>query len=170
MKDKAIAPRPHLVPNITITRRQNALALFKAFAEKALAAGASPKGLEQAFAATHLFDEGLARLAWEARLQLDDARANQLVSEVCDQLLERIAANLPSIDRKGLLPMRRHRVHLSSDEASARAVGGRRGVPVVLVVDAARMERDGHKFFVSDNGIWLTDAVPSKYLSRMPDG
>lgn len=52
MKDKAVAPRPHLVSNITITRRQNALALFKAFAEKALAAGASPKGLEQAFAAT----------------------------------------------------------------------------------------------------------------------
>ena len=52
MKDKAVAPRPHLVSNLTITRRQNALALFKAFAEKSLAAGASPKGLEQAFAAT----------------------------------------------------------------------------------------------------------------------
>ena len=38
--------------NTTITRRQNALALFQAYAEKALAAGASPKGLEQAFAAT----------------------------------------------------------------------------------------------------------------------
>ena len=38
--------------NSTITRRQNALALFQAYAEKALAAGASPKGLEQAFAAT----------------------------------------------------------------------------------------------------------------------
>ena len=38
--------------NITVTRRQNALALFQAYAEKALASGASPKGLEQAFAAT----------------------------------------------------------------------------------------------------------------------
>ncbi len=38
--------------NITIIRRQNALALFKAFAEKALATGSGPKGLEQAFAAT----------------------------------------------------------------------------------------------------------------------
>ena len=38
--------------NITVTRRQNALALFQAYAEKALAAGAAPKGLEQAFAAT----------------------------------------------------------------------------------------------------------------------
>lgn len=39
------------MPNITVTRRHNALALFQDFAEKALAAGASPKGLEQAFAA-----------------------------------------------------------------------------------------------------------------------
>jgi hypothetical protein len=40
-----------LSSNPTIVRRQNALALFQAFAEKALAGGASPKGLEQAFAA-----------------------------------------------------------------------------------------------------------------------
>lgn len=40
------------VPNITVTRRQNALALFRDFAERALARGAAPKGLEQAFAAT----------------------------------------------------------------------------------------------------------------------
>ncbi len=38
--------------NTTITRRQNALALFQAYAEKALASGAPPKGLEQTFAAT----------------------------------------------------------------------------------------------------------------------
>ena len=40
------------VSNITITRRQNALALFQDYAEKALAGGAPPKGLEQSFAAT----------------------------------------------------------------------------------------------------------------------
>lgn len=38
--------------NTTVIRRRNALALFQAYAEQALAAGASPKGLEQAFAAT----------------------------------------------------------------------------------------------------------------------
>lgn len=38
--------------NLTIARRQNVLALFQDHAEKALAQGASPKGLEQAFAAT----------------------------------------------------------------------------------------------------------------------
>ncbi len=37
--------------NTTVTRRLNALALFQAYAESALSNGASPKGLEQAFAA-----------------------------------------------------------------------------------------------------------------------
>lgn len=40
------------VPNTTVARRQNALALFQEYAEKALAQGSPPKGLEQAFAAT----------------------------------------------------------------------------------------------------------------------
>ena len=47
-----VALPSHQVPNTTVTRRQNALALFQAYAEKALASGASPKGLEQSFAAT----------------------------------------------------------------------------------------------------------------------
>ncbi len=44
--------RTPTVSNPTLTRRQNVLALFQAYAEKALASGISPKGLEQAFAAT----------------------------------------------------------------------------------------------------------------------
>jgi putative RNA 2'-phosphotransferase len=77
-----------------------------------------------------------------------------------------VAAALPSIQKQGLLAMKRHHVHLSSDEATASAVGSRRGAPVVLVVDAASMERDGHKFFISDNRVWLTYAVPVRYLSH----
>ncbi len=47
-----VASRAQQVANTTIIRRQNALALFQAYAEKTLASGAPPKGLEQAFAAT----------------------------------------------------------------------------------------------------------------------
>lgn len=39
------------MPNTTITRRENALALFQAYANDAMASGAVPKGLEQSFAA-----------------------------------------------------------------------------------------------------------------------
>ena len=47
-----VASRAPHVANTTITRRQNALALFQTYAEKALASGVPPKGLEQTFAAT----------------------------------------------------------------------------------------------------------------------
>jgi putative RNA 2'-phosphotransferase len=40
-----------------------------------------------------------------------------------------------------------------------------RGESIVLKVDAGRMHRDGHKCFLSANGVWLTDAVPAGYLS-----
>ncbi len=72
---------------------------------------------------------------------------------------------LDAIRRDGLLKMNRHHVHLSADEAVAREVGARHGRPVVLRVDAETMHRDGHVFFVSDNGVWLTDAVPTIYLA-----
>jgi hypothetical protein len=45
-------PENRAVTNITLTRRRNVQALFQAYAETALAGGAAPKGLEQAFAAT----------------------------------------------------------------------------------------------------------------------
>jgi hypothetical protein len=46
----AVTSDSRAVANITIIRRQNMLALFQAFAERAMAKGDSPKGLEQAFA------------------------------------------------------------------------------------------------------------------------
>ena len=39
------------VANLTIVRRQNAIALFQSYAEQALSSGLAPKGLEQSFAA-----------------------------------------------------------------------------------------------------------------------
>jgi putative RNA 2'-phosphotransferase len=68
---------------------------------------------------------------------------------------------------EGLRPMDRHAVHLSPDVETAHRVGARRGRPVVLVVDAARMAAEGHAFQVSENGVWLVDSVPPGYLSRM---
>ena len=73
--------------------------------------------------------------------------------------------NLDAIRREGLLPGRRHAVHLSPDVETARRVGARRGDPVVLVVDARAMHAHAHSFSVSENGVWLVAAVPPRYLS-----
>ena len=72
---------------------------------------------------------------------------------------------LPVVLHDGLRAMRRHAVHLSGDAGTARRVGARHGRPVVLEVDAAQMATDGHVFTVSDNGVWLVDAVPAEYLT-----
>lgn len=69
-----------------------------------------------------------------------------------------------SIRERGLTPGSRHHVHLSSAETTARDVGARHGSPIVLIVRAADMHRDGRAFFLSANGVWLTDAVPPRYL------
>ncbi|WP_405635869.1 RNA 2'-phosphotransferase [Streptomyces sp. NBC_00056] len=78
-----------------------------------------------------------------------------------------VAAALGPIRAEGLRPMSRHDVHLSPDRETATRVGARRGRPVVLSVDAGAMHRDGHTFRVSANGVWLTEAVPPRYL-RFP--
>ena len=75
------------------------------------------------------------------------------------------AAALDSIRAAGINRGGRHHVHLSADTATAQRVGARRpGEVVIFTVDAAAMARDGHAFYRSDNGVWLTDAVPAKYL------
>src|SRR3954463_16137746 len=76
---------------------------------------------------------------------------------------------LPSILAAGLNRGRRHHVHLSKDVETARKVGARRGQPVVLTVDAGRMHRDGHKFYMSANGVWLTESVPPNFLGVIRD-
>jgi len=69
-----------------------------------------------------------------------------------------------SILEKGLLKMSRQHVHLSKDVATAIKVGSRHGRPVVLQVDSGAMHTDGNLFYLSANGVWLTDQVPPKYL------
>ncbi|MDZ5461596.1 RNA 2'-phosphotransferase [Azohydromonas lata] len=72
-----------------------------------------------------------------------------------------------AITREGLKPGSRHYVHLSADEQTARTVGLRYGLPVVLVVDAARMHAQGFIFHQAENGVWLTARVPPAFLCRV---
>jgi putative RNA 2'-phosphotransferase len=71
-----------------------------------------------------------------------------------------------AISREGLKPGSRHHVHLSADAQTVRAVGLRYGLPVVLVVDAARMHAQGFVFHQAENGVWLTARVPPGFLRR----
>ncbi len=57
---------------------------------------------------------------------------------------------LESIQEGGLVPGARTHVHLSGD------------------VRTAEMHAKGHVFFVSENGVWLTEHVPPEFLDLPP--
>ena len=74
-----------------------------------------------------------------------------------------------SIEAQGLLPQSRLYVHLSPDQETAEKVGRRHGEPVIYLVDAGQMHRDGSLFYLSANGVWLTKTVPAPYLKRLEE-
>lgn len=69
----------------------------------------------------------------------------------------------------GLEKRCRQHVHLSGDIETALKVGQRHGKPFVFMVLAKQMFNDKFEFFISDNGVWLTDNVPTKYLKPTDD-
>jgi len=71
---------------------------------------------------------------------------------------------LESIMKEGLVPKSRLYVHLSKDVETAEKVGKRHGKPAVLKIETGKMAEDGFKFYLSENGVWLTKAVPPKYF------
>ena len=71
-----------------------------------------------------------------------------------------------SIDKQGLIPKSRLYVHLSKDVDTALNVGVRHGKAVIYKVLAKEMAKDGYKFYLSKNGVWLTKEVPLKYLIK----
>lgn len=73
---------------------------------------------------------------------------------------------VPAIMKEGILKMNRIHVHLSQTIATAINVGTRHGNPAVLRINARQMHEDGIKFYLSNNGVWLTDYVSIKYISQ----
>jgi putative RNA 2'-phosphotransferase len=128
--------------------------------------------------------EEIVALNDKQRFSFDDSgsriRANQGHSVTVDLQLEPLTPpavlyhgtghrSVDAILRDGLRSMSRQQVHLSTDVETARKVGARHGRPVVLTVDALAMSEQGHRFYCSDNGVWLVDQVPSQFLTLLPE-
>lgn len=73
---------------------------------------------------------------------------------------------LDSIYQNGILPGTRLYAHLSADEQTAINVGSRHGKPFVIKIDCRKMLADGCKFYLSNNGVWLTETVKPEYFIR----
>lgn len=71
---------------------------------------------------------------------------------------------LASIKQSGLIKGSRQHVHLTAFVATAMQTGARHGKPVIVAVSAGRMYRDGFRFYLTPNRVWLVDYVPVEYL------
>ncbi len=70
---------------------------------------------------------------------------------------------LGQILKQGLVPGKRHHVHLSADIPTAALVAGRRhGDTVILEIASGAMREQS--FFRSANGVWLVAHVPPEFL------
>ena len=67
--------------------------------------------------------------------------------------------------KEGLTKQQRQHVHLSRQIETAKAVGTRHGKPVILHINAKAMQDDGYLFYLSENNVWLVDAVPTQYIT-----
>lgn len=72
-----------------------------------------------------------------------------------------------SIDKQGLIPKSRLYVHMSSDIYTALKVGMRHGKALIYRINCKAMAERGYKFYCSVNGVWLTKAVPTEFLSKI---
>lgn len=69
----------------------------------------------------------------------------------------------------GMKPMTRQYIHLSTDINTAINVGNRHtksvsASTVILAINSDEMFNDEYKFYLSENGVWLTTDIPSKYI------
>jgi len=76
---------------------------------------------------------------------------------------------LNSIRSTGLEKRSRQHVHLSGEHETATKVGSRHGRPVIILVAAKAMHDAGHPFYLSKNGVWLTDKVSTEFITNLED-
>lgn len=72
-----------------------------------------------------------------------------------------------SILSRGLKPMNRNYVHLSETKKEAENVGKRRDDdPLILQVYARKVCAEGHPFYRTGRGIYLTDFIPHEFIKE----
>ena len=76
---------------------------------------------------------------------------------------------IESIMKEGLTKQNRNHVHLSKDTQTASQVGQRHGKLVMLEVDSKKMFEEKFEFYLSQNGVWLTNNVPIRFLKKIKD-
>jgi len=79
------------------------------------------------------------------------------------------AKYVDSIYKTGIKKKDRHHVHLSKDMETALSVGQRHGKPVIFEILTEEMTKEGFEFYESENGVWLTDEIPVRFITKIEE-
>ena len=132
-------------------------------------------------------ERDIARIIAESdkrRFELGDGRIRALYGHSLPGRLHKTPAVPPALlfhgttreaaarlAREGLHPMGRQYVHLSTDQATARQVAGRkRGPAVILTIAAAEAHRHGVAFYEGNEQVWLATGVPPAWIGEPARG
>lgn len=133
------------------------------------------KGIELNFNQLRIIVETNNKKRFTFNEDFTKIRANQGHSIEVDVKLEEIKPpeflyhgtsekNLELILESGIKKMNRLHVHLSSEKITAEKVGQRHGKPIIFIINTNDMYKDGIKFYLSKNNVWLTDYIAPKYI------
>ncbi len=117
----------------------------------------------------------------KGRYQIDGARVRATYGHSLKVDLDLPTADIPEklyypvseeeldiVMERGLRPTDRQKVHLSRTYENALSAGLRRAeAPIILAIDAARMKDDAYVIQQAGKTVYVTDEVPSEYLSRV---
>jgi len=79
-----------------------------------------------------------------------------------------IAALIKILNSGTIKKMKRHAVHMSDNSYLAMQSAQRWHIPACIIeINTDAMHRDGYKFNISANGVWLTESVPVKYFEKV---
>ena len=98
--------------------------------------------------------------------KLDDIKLSKFLSLILRHKPETIGITL---DKNGWVDINEliEKIKLSNryiDMEIARNVGRRHGEVIILPIDIEGLKKIGHKFYLSENNVWLSDDIPSKYI------
>jgi len=122
----------------------------------------------------------MMQAAGKQRYEIKEGRIRALYGHSVVDKIEKVAAEPPEmlyhgtdpaaaqiILSEGLKPMARQYVHHSTDVTTARMVGSRKSAnPVILKVRALDAHRAGMLFYLGNEDIWLSDAVPPQFIEK----
>jgi putative RNA 2'-phosphotransferase len=76
---------------------------------------------------------------------------------------------LTYIRAEGLKPMNRQYVHLSTNQETAQQVGKRKAAtPILLTIESLQAQKNGVKFYIGNDIVWLADGVPPEFIRGIP--